>query len=383
MADSVSRSAGRVSTLELFFDIVFVFTITQVTFIVEHHPSWETAAQALVELTVIYWMYGGFAWLTNALGSKTQRQRTVLLLGMAAFAVVSLAVPDAFGHDGVAFGYAYLLLNVVHLAGFLIGGVPSAAATMRRLGAVNLSASGLLLAAGYLGGHWHWPLWVAAVLLQWGFALGTRAGGGIAIDAEHFAERHGLMVIIVLGESLVSVALAAHGQPVTLRVAVGLLCGLAASAAMWWCYFAGDDDAAARVFGQRAVADRGSSALLGYDLPHVLMLAGVVAVAAGSRLSSPELTEPTELTAAALLAGGVATYLAGLGVFRLIIGFANPVPRLVAGGAVLATVPAGTSLGAAQQLLLLTLLLVVLLLAERVLGARGTAPMPDQAGCGP
>jgi Bacterial low temperature requirement A protein (LtrA) len=130
----------RVSTLELFFDLVFVFTITQVAQIVEHHASWPTAAQALVELAVIYWMYGGYAWLTNTLGSRTQRQRVVLLLGMAAFLVVSLAVPRAFGHDGVAFGYAYLLLNVVHLVAFATGGVPGAARAMWLLGSINLLA---------------------------------------------------------------------------------------------------------------------------------------------------------------------------------------------------------------------------------------------------
>src|SRR3954469_10108977 len=159
---------ARVSTLELFFDLVFVFTITQVAFVIEHHPSWRTVAQALVELAVIYWMYGGYAWLTNTLGSDSQRQRVVLLLGMAAFFVVSLAVPTAFDRNGVAFAWAYLLLNVVHLAGFVIGRLPGAAAAIRRVGAINLSAAGLLLIAGYAGDGWRWPLWLAAVALHWG-----------------------------------------------------------------------------------------------------------------------------------------------------------------------------------------------------------------------
>src|SRR4051812_7038113 len=161
----------RVSTLELFFDLVFVFTITQVALIVEHHPSWAAVAQALLELVVIFWMYGGYAWLTNTVGTGSPRLRAVLLLGMAAFFVVSLAVPHAFGRDGVAFGWAYLLLTVIHLAGFLIGGVARAAAAMRRIGPQNLLAAALILIAGYAGGPWHWWLWAGAVVVQWGAAV--------------------------------------------------------------------------------------------------------------------------------------------------------------------------------------------------------------------
>ena len=106
-----SQAGGRVSTLELFFDLVFVFTITQIALIVEHHPSWDSVAQALLVLLVIYWMYGGYAWLTNTVGTGGARQKVVLLLGMAAFLVTSLAVPRAFGPDAIAFGYAYLLLT--------------------------------------------------------------------------------------------------------------------------------------------------------------------------------------------------------------------------------------------------------------------------------
>jgi low temperature requirement protein LtrA len=371
---------NRVSTLELFFDLVFVFTITQVALVVEHHPSWRAAGQALIELAVIYWMYGGYAWLTNTLGTRTQRQRIVLLLGMAAFLGVSLAVPRAFEGDGVAFGWAYLLLNAVHLAGFVIGDVPDAGAAIRRLGSINLTAAGLLLAAGYLGGHWRWPMWIAAVLIQWGVALGARVSSSFTVDVGHFAERHGLMIIIVLGESVVSVALAAQEAPVTVRLAVGVLCGLAASAAMWWCYFAGDDERAAAAFDRLEPRRRGSVALRGYDLTHVFMLAGVVAVAAGSRHALPDLTAATDLAAATLIAGGLAAYLLALAAFRAIVRFANPVPRLAAAVAMPASIPIGTALGAAQQLLAAAAAIAVLLVVERRLTAPSVVRSPDPAG---
>jgi low temperature requirement protein LtrA len=352
----------RVSTLELFFDLVFVFTITQIALIIEHEPSWSTVAQAILELLAILWMYGGFAWLTNSLGASTSRQRIVLLLGMAAFLIVSLTVPRAFGADGVAFGYAYLLLTVVHLVGCWFGGAASLAQAIRYVAPTNLLASALLIVAGYSGGPWHWPLWAAAVAVQWLPSLLSRRMARFPISAAHFGERHGLMIIIVLGESLVSVALAAEELPVSIGLVVGVLCGLGCSAAMWWCYFAEDDDRATQALNSPG---DGPGPLLGYDLPHVLMMAGVVGVAAGSRLSLPSLTERTSLAAASLIAGGAALYLAGLALFRALLGYAEPITRLVTAIVLLAFIPLGRYAGAAQELAGLGLALAAMLLLER------------------
>jgi low temperature requirement protein LtrA len=325
-------------------------------------------------------MYGGYAWLTNTVGTEAARLRAVLLLGMAAFFVVSLAVPHAFGRDAVAFAWAYLLLTVIHLAGFLIGGVARAAAAMRNIGPQNLIAAGLILTAAYVGGDWHWWLWSAAVVLQWGSAVLSGSTQAFSIDVDHFAERHGLMIIIVLGESLVSVALAAERLPVTAGLVFGTLCGLAASAAMWWCYFAGEDERATRALARWDASTRGSHALLQYDAPHVLMIAGVVSVAAGTRLSLPTLTEPTGHSAAALLGGGAALYLLALGLFRTALRFGNPAPRLVAGLAVLALIPVGTEFGAAQLLLAIAAVGVGMLVLERLVDARTENADAHQAG---
>ena len=354
----------RVSTLELFFDLVFVFTITQVAVIAEHTPSWTGAAQAVLELLVIYWMYGGFAWLTNMLGSERPRQRVVLLVGMAAFFVVSLAVPRAFSDDGVAFGIAYLALNLVHLGGFLLRG-SATFSTMLVVGRWNLLAATLVLVAAFVHGPGHWLLWLGAVAVQYLPPALSRTTQAFDIGVEHFAERHGLMVIIVLGESLVSVALAATELPVDGPLVVGTLCGLAASAALWWAYFGGEDEAAAAALRARPPQRRGWYALVGYDLPTVLMLAAVVSVAVGSRLSLPELTRRTSTAAATFIAAGAALYLAGLALCRLVLGFRSPVPLLAAAVLVLATLPLGTALGAAQELISAAVVVTVLLVLER------------------
>src|SRR5690349_11549975 len=126
----------RVSNLELFFDLVFVFTITQVAEVVVHHPDGRGIALAMIELSILSWMFGGYAWLTNAAGPVTSSCRSILIAGMAGFFVCALAVPHAFDEDGFAFGAAYLLVNVIHLTGLLLGETPKR--TVWRLGAFNM-----------------------------------------------------------------------------------------------------------------------------------------------------------------------------------------------------------------------------------------------------
>jgi low temperature requirement protein LtrA len=364
-AREVEVRGARVSTLELFFDLVFVFTVTQMALVVVRDPGWSAVARAFLELIVVYWMYGGFAWLTNAIGSVRPRARVVLLLGMATFLLVSLAVPGAFAADGVAFGWAYLALTVVHVVGFAIGGVPSAARVMAHIGPTNLVAAGLVLAAGYAGTPVDWALWTAAALLQVLSPLPRGRLGSFVVDPAHFGERRGLMIIIVLGESLVSVAVAAQEAPLTAGLLVGALGGLAASAALWFCYFGGDDDRAVAALAGRPVGRRGAAALYGYDAPHVLMMAGVVGIAAGSRLSLPALTEPTTLAAAALISGGAGMYLAGLAVWRLALRFATAQVRALTAVLMLAVIPVGTTAGAGYQLTVLAALVALMLTVER------------------
>ena len=357
-------SKDRVSALELFFDLVFVFVITQLASVLDQTPTWTGAVRAVLELSIVYWMYGGFAWLTNAFGTDGWRLRLTLLGGMAAFFVVSLAVPRAFASDAFAFGIAYAALTAVHLAGFLLASRGATFQAMIRLGATNVIAAALILAAAGLPDSARWTLWLAAALVQWTPALAGVAGS-FEIGVEHFAERHGLMIIIVLGESIVSVAQAAQHLSLTGPLIAGTLCGLAAAAAMWWCYFGGDDEAGAIALRHAPARARATLALVGYDLSHVLMMAGVVAAAAGARLSLPILTHATNRAAAVLIAAGPAVYLCGLAAFRATLKHGKPTGRLAAAVLTIATVPIGTYLGAAQQLLGVAIILTMLIVVER------------------
>ena len=181
----------RVSALELFFDLVFVFTITEVAEVIVHHPDALGIGHAAIELSVLAWMFGGYAWLTNTAGAVTTSCRSVLLAGMAGFFVCALAVPHAFDEDGLVFGIGYFAVTVIHLSGLFLGTTP--AASVRRLAAFNLTGAGLVVAAGFVTGPMDWALWGGAIVVQVATPFIARPAQGFVLNPTHFAERHGLI----------------------------------------------------------------------------------------------------------------------------------------------------------------------------------------------
>jgi low temperature requirement protein LtrA len=346
---SPTADPARVSTLELFFDLVFVFTVTQVTQVIDHRPDPAGALQGVLILTVLFWMYGGFAWLTNVMGTDGTWQRLIVLAGMAALFVCSQAVPLAFGADGLVLGVAFLALTLLHLAGFLWLAGPSGRATIPPFAPVNIGGAVLILAAGFVTGIGDWVLWGAAAVLFASSHLRS-AHHRMAVRPAHFAERHGLMIIIVLGESVISVALAAQSRQLDIALIGGCLLGVAAIAAMWWAYFVRDDELASQHLAAARGARQSWMARIGYDVSHLSMIIGIVGLAAGTRLGLDALLAPAPVAGAWLIGGGAAAYLGATALFRwaLLVGAAWP--RLAAAAGCLATVPCGLWWGTAQQL---------------------------------
>ncbi|MGP5395150.1 low temperature requirement protein A [Arthrobacter rhombi] len=345
----IDPGVGRVSTLELFFDLVFVFTVTQVTQVIDLHPDPAGIAQAILILAILFWMYGGFAWLTNAMGTDGTLQRLIVLTGMAALFVCSQAIPQAFGEAGIVLGIGFLLLTLVHLAGFLWLQGPREDVSIRLVAPVNLTGALMVLAAGWVTGAGDWILFGGAALLFASSHL-RPSGHRLAVRPGNFAERHGLMIIIVLGESIISVALAAQSQELDLPLITGGLLGVAAIAAMWWAYFVGDDDLAAKHFAAASGAQQSWMARIGYDISHLLMIIGIIGVAAGIRLDLGHLSPPAPVVSAWLVGGGVAVYLGATGLFRWALQVGPAWVRLIAAAGCLGTVPVGVGLGTAQQL---------------------------------
>jgi low temperature requirement protein LtrA len=352
----------RVSTLELFFDLVFVFTITQLTGVLVEGGDASAVAQVVVMFLLIWWIYDGYAWLTNAIATGRMRYRLLLIAGMAGFLVVALAVPDAYGGEGLAFGLGYLAVIVLHGSMYAKGTSVSEVAAILRVVPFNLAAAGLVLLGGALGGDAQWVIWTAAGTLLWVTPRFTTVEGFV-ISASHFVERHGLVVIIALGESIVVIGTGAAGLELDTGLVLVALLSLALSASLWWAYF-GNEGAAERVLEAAPAARRAQLALIGFGYWHYGLLLGVVAVAAGLKKAIGDPYDPLDGWIAAELAVGVALFLACEVGFRRSLAIAFSRLRLVAAAVALLTIPLGTEVAAAAQLAALAAIVTAALVVE-------------------
>ncbi|MCP2324837.1 low temperature requirement protein LtrA [Hamadaea flava] len=354
------ESVVRVSTLELFFDLVFVFTITQLTAVLAHDLTVGTTLQVLLLLLIIWWMYDGFAWMTNTAAPTDPVRRGLLLLGMAGFLLIALALPDAFGAAGWAFGVGYFLVNAIH-SGLLLRVAPAA---MRLLAPLNLVSASLVLVGGFVPDPWRAVLWIAAALVMTASPYLHRLTEW-NISSAHFVERHGLIVIIALGESIVAIGVGAGGLELTATLIFVAFLGLVLSFLLWWVYFGGDDSAAEEALDRTPVARRGRAALHAFGWAHVPLLLGVIGLAAGVKKAIGHATDHISVAQALVLSGGVAVFLLGDALFRRILRIGTPWFRFFAGIGALLTVPLGLWLNAVAQLAALVVVVAALLLAER------------------
>jgi low temperature requirement protein LtrA len=369
MTETIDRSE-RVSALELFFDLVFVFTITQLTGVLVEGGGAASAVQVVVMLAVIWWMYDGYAWLTNAIATDLLRFRLLLLGGMGGFLVIALAIPSAYSTSGLVFGLGYALVVVLHAGMYARGTSVSEVAAILRIVPFNLTAAVLVLAGGAIGGHVQDAVWAAAALLLW-FTPWFTSTEGFVIAAEHFVERHGLVIIIALGESIVVIGVGAAGVPVDERLVLVALLALALSASLWWLYFR-HEEAVEHAMVAAEEGRRARLALVAFGYWHYGMLLGVVAVAAGLKKAIGEPYDALGGWIGIELAVGVALFLWCSAGFCRTVGLGASVPRLVAGLAALATIPVGTEGTAVAQLAVL----VGIVAAALVVEARRTAEHP-------
>lgn len=367
----------RVSTLELFFDLVFVYTITQVTHLVAHAHGAGDLARAFLLLAVVWWMFGGYAWLTNNLGTRDTLVRVLLIAAMAGFLVMSLSIAEVAGRDGVAFGVAYLFVTVTHAVMFTCAPNASARA-IYRVAPFNVLGAGLVIATGFVGGVWNLVLWAAALAALMVTAL-LRAERRFEIRPAHFAERHGLIVIIALGESVVGIAVGAGEVPVGPALAAVVSLGLALVASLWWSYFAHDDARAEEVMTNATGGERARLALQVYWFAHLLMIAGIVVAAAGLEGVVAALGHAAEPGTAEMLGAGVALYLVGEAAFRRWLCLGPISLRLAAATLCAAGIVVGRQAGGVAQLAVMVAILVAMLVAEPRLAARW-APPADAPG---
>jgi low temperature requirement protein LtrA len=353
----------RVTSLELFFDLVFVFTITQLTSVLAEHPDGAALGRVVLMLTVIWWMYGAFAWLTNAVTPDRAALRVSMLAGMAAFFAISLTIPTAFSGDGEVFAGAYLAVVAIHGALYTQSASWSPASIWSFV-RLNLVGGLLLLAGGIAGGDAEYVLWALAIPLMAVTPLVITEDPGW-IRPAHFVERHGLVVIVALGESVVAVGIGASHLEVSFELIAVAVLGLALTADLWWTYFGGDEDEAERALvGTRPDRRAFLAVNAAYFWAHLLILLGIVAVAAALEHAIAHAFDPLEFARALSLAGGAALFLVGDLLLRACLGLTGRPWRAVAAALALTTIPLGTEGSALLQLAALTLALGACSVAE-------------------
>ena len=377
----MSDSEARVSTLELFFDLVFVFAITQITGAVSHAPTAVGLARGVLVFAVLWWSWGAYAWLTNTVDTDATGPRAVLLAGMAATLVTALAVPTAWGDGGVAFALGHLVVMALHAVLFALAG-ENPAATRRailRLAPSNLVAALLLLAAGLSDGTAQMALWVAAVALSYSGAY-LSGVAGFTVHPAHFVERHGLIVIIALGESIVAIGAAGDDITVDWGLAGTSLVVMALVAGLWWDYFTRDAGAGERALLAARGAERARLARDLYSYLHVPLVLGIVFAAVGIHEVLAHSDEPLDPVFAGAYAGGVALYFAGLAGIRVRRGDRPGALCLAAVVAALALIPVGAEVDA----LVTTIALAVVALGVAVsASSRAEGARPTAAPAGP
>jgi low temperature requirement protein LtrA len=356
-ADAV-ETGPRVTTLELFFDLVFVFVITQLSAVLAHDLSWRGLGHVALMLGAIWFMYGGYAWLTNAIDVNDPRNRQLLLGSMCGYFLVALSVPGAFDGSGLAFGLGYLLVVAVHTALFAFRAPGLAPQAILRLAPGNVGNAGLILVGGALGGSAQVVLWTIAVVAVW--VLPRLVGNqDFEVAPAHFVERHGLVIIVAIGESVVAIGIGAGELAVDAELIIIALLGLLLSAGLWWTYFGGDDARAEEALAALPIRRRAVAALDGYGYAHLALLLGIVCVAVGLKKATGDAYDPLHGSEALVLAGGVALFLIGDVWFRRILRIGRGETRSLGAVLALATIPLGTQVAAAAQVAALAVIVGV------------------------
>jgi len=337
----------RVTPLELFFDLVFVFAITRVTALMAHDLSWTTIGQGLLVLAALWWGWAAFAWLTNHVAGDDLQARLVVFVAMAAMVLVALAVPEAFGDHALVFALGYLVMRMAHLGLYWVASREEAEVhvAVARLLPTAVAGPLLLVVAAYADGALQVALWLTALAIDYGGPL-VRGVAGYRVHPAHFAERFGLIMIIALGESIVAIGVGAGDHPLDAAIATAAVLAVVGSAGLWWAYFDVVAPVAHRRLGELTGVARNTLARDSFAYLHLPMIAGIQLFALGVEQVVGHVDETLALEASAALFGGVALYLLAHVAFRLRnVGSLNR-QRLVAAAVLAACVPLGTQLDA-------------------------------------
>jgi low temperature requirement protein LtrA len=388
------QTQASVTPLELFFDLVFVFALTQVTAFMADELSWQGILRGVLVTTLLWWAWTAYAWLANVVSAEERPLKLAILTAMSAMFVLALCIPEAFddapgGLRGpVVLVVCYVVVRLMHFLMFLIISREDAALRAQVLRfAPSVVASGVvLLVASQFQGWLQTGLWMLALVADY---VGTAMAGfsGWRVPAPgHFSERHGLIIIVALGESIVAIGVGVAQEPISWVIIVASVLGLILASAMWWAYF----DVSA-LLGEHALASepvetRARLARNAYSFAHLPLAVGILLVAFGlkevllyvSDSSHHSLTDPLPSVALAALVGGVIIYLLGHVIFKWLTVHTISVVRLAGAAALLLALPLIAPLPALAQLAVVAFLVTCAAFVESVVFAESRRKIREE-----
>jgi low temperature requirement protein LtrA len=345
----------NVTFVELFFDLVFVFSVTQVVGLLHHELNWQAVGQAVLVFWLVWWAWTQFTWTLNAANTTHPLVQIGTLLATAVAFFMAVALPEAFADRALWFGITYVMVRAIGLyLNYLVASEdPSQRTAVRNF--ILLSSGGFIvvLAGGFLGGPWQIVLWAGAILLDIVAVLIAGSFEGWNVHPEHFAERHGLFVIIALGETLIAAAGQVTGTPWTEPLLFVAILAVGITCALWWTYFTRAKPVLDHALEESEGLDKTQISRDAFSLLHFVIIAGVIAytLAVEEGIAHPE--DPLEIESRLALSLGLLLFVGGMASaiwratgkilgLRLILILGTSLSVLAVGG-----VPAVTSLGIA------------------------------------
>jgi low temperature requirement protein LtrA len=336
--EAPARAERRTSPIELLWDLVFVFAVTQVTTLLSHELTWAGFGRSMLVLALVWWAWSAFVWAANVAEDDSPELRVILLAGMLLIFVAGLALPHAFGDESTLFAATYAAVRLLHLVLYAQASRQGNAswAAISGFAVTVVIGMALLVAGSFEEGTVRIVLWTVAAAIDYAgpaWLTRERLRGLQSVAVAHFAERYGLFVIICLGESIVAIGVAASGRHLDVGVVGAIALGLFVTIALWWIYF--DRFAAVAERRLREHDDPVLAAADSYSYLHLPLVAGIIVFAVGAKElihdSAEHLHDPARLA----LCGGVALYLVAHAAFRLRIARELAWPKLVVSAALL------------------------------------------------
>jgi low temperature requirement protein LtrA len=327
-AEEVVRER-RTSPVELLWDLVFAFAVTQVITLLVDDPTWRGFGRSMLVLALVWWAWSAFVWVANAFDSEARELRLVLLIAMGFIFVTGLALPHAFGNRATLFASSYAVVRFLQLGLYAYASRQGNAVWSAIVGfAITVGVGmGLLIAGSFLSVTARTILWVAAAAIDYAgpaWLTRERLRGLQRVAVAHFAERYGLFVIICLGESIVAIGVQASSHLTAHVLVVFSLC-VVTTVALWWTYF--DELASTAERRLRDHEDPVLAAADAYSYLHLLIVAGIIIFAVGAKFAIRGSSGPAGLA----LCGGVAVYLTGqVGFAWRMLGTVDPARTTVA-----------------------------------------------------